>query len=259
MFQRTVNKIFNERLIPVIESTTKTYGLRKRKLDKGKFACYDRPKNIYTDYLLNLKKSTDYNTFLKAISYCTKDHTNLWDHPKSGYLFTHREVNKKLEPTLSTQLCEKLISCVPDKIFSDKIVNYLLDYHVMFDKDGNTIPINQYPSIYFAVGYFAEFGTIYCEKDFTNKEIEEMSAMAHSHNIIINTKNELKIVKLRGEKHKPKKNKSKIYTFDKTKNSLIDFLLTLAIGSEVKLNKTLNKLHSDDKIYTKLLNILKVK
>lgn len=246
MYQKEVNKLFNSEI----------FKLNNRKIT-GKFLT-DHRINLYNQYLSNRKVYASINVILKSISYNTDSESILWNH-KGSYLYFYKKRNGKLEETIPQSLSLKFIRNIPDDIFKSRIDDILMDYHILFNEDGNMIPIDQYPDIYISGGYLETFSTIYMEEDLTTNEIELLSAMTNRNNIIINLNNKIKLVKLKGKAHNPSKNKSNIFIFDKNNEGLVKLTLALAVNNKKNLLTYFKELDDDPKIMNKLVNILKIK
>lgn len=237
MIQSYINKIVNKKVFKHLPQKI-----------KGKFVNNNRRNNIYTQYLSNSKSSTDINTFLQALCYNTDYDNNQWNQ-RIRYLYFYNRINGKLTQTLTNALLKKIYNDIKNNdIYMERIYDILADYHILFDDNGNVIPLDKYPLIYYVGAYLETFTTIYLTVNLTKKDIKQLAMMVSGVNILIDQPEHIKLIKLIG------KNKNKIdeyediivYKFYKSHSGIVELIITLA-NSDVNINSELT-----EKIYNKL-------
>ena len=249
MIQRYINKLVNKEVFKHLPAKV-----------KGKFVNDSRAVNVYTVYLNNTKSTTDLDIFLQALCYNTDRNNRQWNQ-QAKYLYFYNKVNGKLIPTLTDSLQKKIYNNVrTNPIYMERIYDILADYHILFDDNGNQLPLNRYPLIYYVGAYLETFTTIYLSTELTTKDINQLVLMASGFNILINQPDYIKLVKLRGnngrrslleqsEKGKNKTNLDKdieVLKFDKSHSGIVNLIFSLA-SSNVDINE-----EYIEKIYTKL-------
>ena len=235
MIQQYINKIANKNIFKNIPTKV-----------SGKFVNNNTTKNKYADYLNNSKISTDMETFLQSICYNT-DHNNIEWNQKIKYLYFYNKVNNKLIQTLNDKLINKIYNNIKhNEVYMNRIYGLLTNYHMLFDKDGNEIPLNKYPRIYYVGAYIEAYTTIYLTVNLTDSEIKELSLMTSGVNILINKQNYIQLIKLRGKtKNKINDNEIIKYKFKKTHSDIIKLLITMTDSNfEIKNKDDIEKIYN---------------
>ena len=178
MYQKTINKIFQKEFFKVDH-----YG----RCIKRFVAFAPISRNKFDAYIQRQRKLKELEQKIQAICYNSRFQTSSWEiKPKSIWFFN------KQGPVIPLNLCEKIIRNIK-KEFMGGIHDVLLDYHILFHDDGSQYKINEYPPIYFAMGYVETYPIVYFEEDFTDNEMKLLTKYLKGQVFIVVLKRENKI------------------------------------------------------------------
>ena len=245
MYQKRVNELFGEDIFDIANNDDVC----------GKF--HNRCSHGDTEYdqwLMNLDKEASITGILKSLSFNTAQELDIWNQPKE-YLYMTRIDGS---PSLSDHIIEKLIRNIPDEAFMSEIWDCIHDYYILLNDHGAPIPDDEYPSIYIAYVCMVLFTTTYFHEDLTNNELDELSAMCSGGDLIIDLPDEIKLVRLRGARDDPTKNRSVTYHFPRTDYGLVKLILAIAVNDPLKLQNMYETLANDSVIQTELTSMLHV-
>lgn len=245
MYQKKVNELFGEDIFNIANNDDAP----------GKFSNrWSHGDTEYDQWLMNLDKEASVTDILKSLSFNTAEEVIMWNQPKE-YLYMVRTDGT---PSLSDHMVEKLIRNIPDEAFMSEIWDCIHDYYILLDDDGDPIQDDEYPSIYIAYVYLEVFTITYFHEDLTNSELDELSAMCSGGDLIIDLPDEIKLVRLRGTRDDPTKNRSVTYHFPRTDYGIVKLILAIAVNDSIKLQNMYETLANDSVIQTELTSMLHV-
>ena len=175
MFQEVLNNLTEKKLFDLENTNPSSNEL---------FVCSASEDNKYTRYLKGIDGEVhhDLSFMLEAMSYNTFSNYRQWRMKRLEYDFYDMDVNSKLPE----DLCKKIKNSLKPE-FKEKVKRLLEDYHILLNVNDEPIPVEEYPDVFWAAGYFEAFPITYFDIEITDKETEIIAAALNDRSIIINT------------------------------------------------------------------------
>ena len=172
MFQQRLNTLTNEQLFNV--SSIEGH-------EEERFICYATTDNRYTQYLkrMNNNEQHDLQFILQAICYNSSNNATQWNLP----VYELPSHDENYRPLIKESLCKKIHEhMIPE--FKARVESILLDYHIILDIEGNTVPLSMYPLVKYAIGYFEAFPISWFDFQLTDDELNEIKQVVVERSII---------------------------------------------------------------------------
>lgn len=226
MFQKRANELFGGNIFTFEEDV---------KLN-GKFSnANKRNENRFDMYLNDLNTTGTITDIMKSIAYNSFDEMMIWKQ-KKDYLYMYRNN----EQVIDDELAMKIYGCVDEHPFIDCMNQYIADYHILFDKNGDVIPLQDMSPIHKAAICFECFPVMYMNTDINDYELIVMTEMIGGVSIMIDLPDKLKLLKFED-------GGVDIWEYERTPEELVKMILCIVCNDEVS-----------DEIVNELVGILNV-
>ena len=183
MFQQAFNKVFETVKFNVPNDILPTPA---RILDLS------REDNEYTRWLDGWEENNNVDFQLQAISYVSGFNARNWNLSIREWSFYDDHGEGRLSEELSQKISNNL-----KPAFRKRIGEILMDYHILYHDDGTPYDLDDYPALYWAVGYFITFPIVYINTYLDDHEIWELTHKFSKRVIITrNSFRQIKIYKL---------------------------------------------------------------
>ena len=226
MFQKTINKLLSMKL----------YDTDFQKKYVHRFISHNSIDNKFNQYANGKIKFSDIKSIVQAISFNSTRDWDTWNvKPMSLYMFN------KGKPVISEKLCKKIIKNISPE-FHKGIEEYMYDYCILFDDEGNQIEYKDYPLIYIAMGYIYAFPITFFTSDFTTSEMNELTKFLKGQVFIIFLSNKIKLYR------NINKGKYESIEFDKSIEGLISMVMYFNKKPENKIESWITTLTTPENI-----------
>ena len=224
MFEIEFNRIFNHRHFIVSDNDNDT-----------RFKCTATETNKYNRYLKLIEEPVPSLEFvLESIAYNSSTNARCWNLEPLTYTCYDEHMRQRLPQSI----CSKIRTYLNSKIeFKQRVERILQDYHILLDINDNAVNVNDYPDIWFGIGYFETFPISYFDIPISEDEIKDIAKAVNDRFVIVKSDNGVTVYHLTHEHDVVKREYNVLNA-----SVVVDIAAFIVVsGDETKYNELMSK------------------